>query len=201
VWGVVIGAGLLVVREAASRPAGFPVSEAVLPSSAPTSSQTAKADWPISLREDGLEIVDFGASGADAIAVLTDVLGEMDADDRWQCQEPAAEVRFVQWNDLSVFVMDDVFTGYVDSIYYPPQLGEPMGFETEEGLGIGSSQDELAGLYDGRLELREADTPFETAAQEFLVDGEDGIRGLVELEPTPRVILIRAGATCLNMAA
>ncbi|HAP75430.1 MAG TPA: hypothetical protein DCR14_05045 [Acidimicrobiaceae bacterium] len=67
---------------------------------------------------------------------------------------PGTEVRFVGWNDLSLFFTDD--SGYASglrhfaSYTYGPAFGptmNPYGLVTAEGVGVGSSLDDLQAAF------------------------------------------------------
>ena len=110
--------------------------------------------------EFGLGEADFGTDADGVVDYLTAILGAATADTGWTDQEtlgvacPGTEVRFVTWNDLSIFLTDDslVESGrrHFASFTYGPPFGpsiNPAGLVTREGLGVGATLDELVGAY------------------------------------------------------
>lgn len=105
----------------------------------------------------------------------------------------------MQWAELGIFVINDVFVGYVDAIYYPPQFGPPLSLETAEGVGIGIDLQDLQSRYGSRLKLLEPSAEFDADHRKFVIDGQDGIWGIVERgRDGSRVITIAAGTTCFD---
>jgi hypothetical protein len=140
--GAVVGAVLalmaILIWTEVSRPASFPTTTvAALPTPFAIPTPTPRPTVPLTLTPDGLGLVSFGQPGEATVDQLKAILGSPTSDDRWTCTEPAADVHFVQWAELGVFLIDNVFVGYVDAIYYPPQFGPLLGLETEDGVGIG----------------------------------------------------------------
>ena len=103
------------------------------------------------------------------------------ADEHWTCPDPAGEVRFLQWADLGVFVIDGVFVGWVDAMFFPPEFGPPLNLKTVEDLYIGLELEHFEAHLGDRFVFREPDpNAAENAAREFDIDGPDGIHGYVQ---------------------
>jgi hypothetical protein len=215
VQGVLVGAAVAVVAvliwTAAARPAGFPTTAAALPSPFVLPTPTARPELPITLEADGLGIAFFGDDGANVVRGLETLLGTSNGDEHWTCTEPNGEVRFVQWADLGIFVIDGVFVGWVDAIYFPPEFGPLLEVTTREDLGIGVELEHFEAHLGDRFAFSE---PAPSAApdpsadpdqnpladmREFDIDGPDGIHGFVEDSPEgSRVISLTAGTTCFD---
>jgi hypothetical protein len=203
--GAIAALAAVLVWTLTSQPAGFPTTEAALPTTfvAPTSAApTAPPNLPISLKADGLGLVPFGDDGDAVVSELEGFLGAPDSDDRWTCPDPAGDVRFVMWADLGVFVIDGVFVGWVDAIYFPPEYGPLLELKTVEDLHIGVMLEHFQAHLGDRFAFREPDpNAAENAAREFDIDGPTGIHGFVEDGPDgPRVIALSAGTTCFDNA-
>ena len=208
--GVLVGAlvaGVAVlIWTAASRPAGFPITSVTLPSDFfvpnPPATQAARPGLPITLEADGLGISFFGDEGDNVVRGLDTVIGPPNADEHWTCPDPAGEVRFVQWADLGVFVIDGVFVGWIDAIYFPPEYGPLLELTMREDLHIGVELEHFeAHLGDRFAFLEPVPDAAEDAAREFEIDGPNGIHGLVEdAADGSRVISLWAGTTCFDNA-
>jgi len=198
--GAVVALMAIQIWTEVSRPASFPTTTIVtLPTPFTIPTPTPRATVPLTLTPDGLGLVSFGQPGEATVDEVTAILGSPTSDDRWTCPEPAGDVRFVGWAELGVFLIDDVFVGYVDAIYYPPEFGPLMGLETEDGVGIGLDLEDLQARYGDRLRFLEPDGEFDADHQKFVLDGEGGIWGVVEQGPDgSRVITIAAGTTCFD---
>ena len=134
---------------------------------------------------------------------LETVIGPPNADEHWTCPDPAGEVRFVQWADLGVFVIDGVFVGWVDAIHFPPEFGPLLELKMSEDLHIGVELEHFEAHLGDRFAFREpAPDAAEDAAREFEIDGADGIHGLVEDGADgSRVVSLWAGTTCFDNAS
>jgi hypothetical protein len=203
--GVLFALGGVAVADLVSRPAPFPVRDAALPTPMVPATPTARAALPLVLQADGLGAVTFGDDGAPVVAELMDLLGRPNVEERWECVEPAADVRLYGWADLTVLLFDGDFRAYGSGLHYPPAYGPPLGLRTPEGLEIGATVDELESLYGDRLELGAPQPPAsgeENAVREFHIDGESGLLGLVlDMGEGEQVIVIRAGTECLERPA
>jgi hypothetical protein len=105
----------------------------------------------------------------------------------------------VEWVSLSVFFFDGTFEGYLAGLRYPPDLGPPLGLKTVEGLELGATRAEMESLYGERLELRKPVQQFGEDVLEFRIDGDDGVRGIVEnTDDQSLVITIGAGLLCFE---
>lgn len=203
VSGVLIGAVVaimaVVLWTEVSRPAPFPTTVAALPTPFVVPTSTPKPKLPLALTREGLGLVSFGVAGEAAIDQLKAILGSPTSDDHWTCAKPAGEVRLVGWADLGVFVIDDVFVGYVDGLHYPPAFGPLLGLETTDGLGVGLDLKDLQAHYGNRLKLLPPNGGIDTNHSKFVIDGEGGIWGVVESGPDgSRVITLAAGTTCFD---
>jgi hypothetical protein len=198
--GAVLALMAVLIWTAVSRPAAFPTTTmSALPTPFAIPTPTPRAAVPLTLAPDGLGLVSFGQAGEATVDQLRAFLGSPTSDDRWTCTEPAADVHFVQWAELGVFLIDNVFVGYVDAIYYPPEFGPLLGLQTEDGVGIGLDLQDLQARYGYRLQILEPDGEFDADHQKFVLDGEGGIWGVVEQGPDgSRVITIAAGTTCFD---
>ena len=198
--GALIALAVVLVATLAFRPAGFPTTAATLPSPFVVPTATPRAELPISLEADGLGLASFGEDGAAVIRELEDLLGPPNSDEEWTCPDPAGAVHFVQWADLGVFVIDGVFVGWVDAIYFPPEYGPLLGLNTTEDLHIGLMLEHFETHLGDRFVFREpAPDAAEGDAREFDIDGDTGLHGFVEDAPDgPRVIALSAGTNCFD---
>ncbi len=204
--GALVAGVVVLIWTAASRPAGFPITSVTLPSNLffpkGTAPQTATAGLPITLEADGLGISFFGDEGDHVVLGLETVIGPPNADERWTCPDPAGEVRFVQWADLGVFVIDGVFVGWVDAIHFPPEFGPLLELTTLEDLHIGIELEHFEVHLGDRFAFVEpSPNAAEGAAREFEIDGANGIHGLAEDNADgSRVVSLWAGTTCFDNA-
>ncbi len=202
--GAFIGAALALIAVLGwtemSRPAPFPTTTTAIPTPVVAPSPTPRSKAQLTLTPEGLGLVSFGVAGDAAVDQLGAILGSPTNDERWTCEQPAADVRYVAWAELGIFVIDDVFEGYVDAINYPPEFGPLMGLETTDGVGIGLDLEDLQAHYGSRLKLLEpGGTEFDANHRKFVIDDEGGIWGVIEQGPDgPRVITIAAGTTCFD---
>jgi hypothetical protein len=185
---------------ASSSPAGFPTTAGAIPSPFVLPTPTARPELPIALESGGLGLASFGEDGEATLEELEALLGTPNSDEHWTCPDPAGEVHFAQWADLGVFVIDGVFLGWVDAIYFPPAYGPLLELKTTEDLHIGVGLEHFEAHLGDRFVLREpAPDAAEGGAREFDIDGADGIHGLVEDGPEgARVISLWAGTTCFE---
>jgi hypothetical protein len=202
--GVAIGAAITLavvfVWTEASRPAGFPTTQAALPTTFVVPTATPRPDLGvIRLAPDGIGLASFGEDGAAVVDELEGILGPPNSDESWTCPDPPGEVRFVGWADLGVFVMDGTFVGWTDAIYFPAEYGPLLGLRTTEDLHIGLMLEHFEAHLGDRFAFRDPDPNPEDEAREFDIDGPDGIHGFVEDAPDgPRVIALAAGTTCFD---
>ena len=203
VIGAVVALMAVLIWTEVSRPALFPATTVTaLPTRALTPAPSPRAALPLTLEPDGLGRLSFGNAGDAVVGELIDLLGAPNDDDRWTCPDPPGAVRFLRWADLGVFVIDGVFVGWVDAIYYPPDDGRLLELKLSDDLHIGVTLEHFETHLGDRFVLREPDpAAAEGAAREFEIDGADGIHGFVEETPDgPRVIALSAGTTCFDMA-
>lgn len=203
VIGAVVALMAVLIWTEVSRPALFPATTVTaLPTRAVSPTPTARTELLLTLGADGLGQVAFGTTGDETIAQLEGLLGAPDDDDRWTCPDPPGDVRFVRWADLGAFVIDGVFVGWVDAIYYPPDDGPLLELKMRDDLHIGLMLDDFQAHLGDRFVLHEPDpNAADGTAREFEIDGPDGIHGFVEEAPDgPRVIALSAGTTCFDNA-
>lgn len=119
------------------------------------------------LRPDGLGDLTFGDRADDVLQYLTGLVGEPEEDTGWVDKGESyatcigTQVRFVQWGALQIFLTDGPsdwapagvrhFAHWADTVL----LGEPpIEMATEEGIGVGSTVDEIVAAYgtDARVE-------------------------------------------------
>jgi len=197
--GAVLALVAVLISTEISRPPPFPTTAAADPTPFVVPTATPRGKVPLTLARNGLGLVSFGDVGQAAIDQLGAILGPPTSDDRWTCDKPIADVRFVGWAELGVFVIDGVFVGYVDAIYYPPEFGPLMGLTTTDGIGIGLDVQDLQAHLGKRLKLLEPSAEFDADHRKFVIDGEAGIWGIIERGPNgSRVITIAAGTTCFD---
>ena len=204
VVGVVVAlVGVLVWTEM-SRPAPFPTTTvAALPTRAVILTPTARPELPVTFRltPEGLGLVSFGEEGDATVQELERLLGPPNGDEQWTCSDPPGEVHFVQWANLGVFVIDGVFVGWVDALFYPPEFGPLLKLETTEDLGIGVELEHFEAHLGDRFAFTETDPDAPEGAREFDIDGATGIHGFVQDgQGASLVIALSAGTTCFAHA-
>lgn len=120
----------------------------------------------LELRPDGLGELTFGHEVEGAIAYVNDLLGGPDDDTGWVDKNDGygtcvgTEVRFVRWGSLELFFTDgpsDWAAGIRHLAFYAdtPLLGDSrIPATTAEGIGVGSTVDDIIGAYgtDARIE-------------------------------------------------
>lgn len=102
----------------------------------------------------------FGADDQGVIDYVSSILGAPVTDTGWQdplsigAACPGTEVRFVDWNDLSLFFADEspYATGarHFAAYTYGPPFGatiNPFGLASEAGIGIGSTVAQILAAY------------------------------------------------------
>ena len=201
VIGAVVALMAVLIWTELSQPAPFPTTTVgALPTRTVAPSPTTRSELPLKLETGGLGLVAFGEEGDAVIGELSRLLGTPNEDDRWTCPDPPGEVQFLRWADLGVFVIDGVFVGWVDALYFPSEDGALLELLTTEDLHIGIMWEHFQAHLGDRIALREPDpNAGENAARGFDIDGPDGIHGLVEDAPDgPRVISLSAGTTCFD---
>lgn len=201
--GALVGALVAVLAvllcTAAARPAEFPTSAAALPSALILPAPTPVPELPLTLESDGLGIMGFGQEGDAVVGELEVLLGPPNGDEHWTCPDPPGELHFVQWADFGVFVIDGVFVGWVDALFYPPAYGELLGLKTTEDLRIGVELEHFEAHLGDRFVFTETPPDAPEGAREFDIDGPTGIHGLVQAgEGASLVIGLSAGTTCFD---
>ena len=199
--GAVVALVVVLIWTEMSRPAAFPTTTvAALPTQFVIPKPTPRPELPLSLDADGLGLASFGEPGDAVVGELEGLLGAPNSDDRWTCPDPAGDVRFVGWADLGVFVIDGVFVGWVDAMFFPPEFGPPLELRTVEDLHIGVELEHFESHLGDRFVFREPDpNAAENAAREFDIDGPTGIHGYVQDgEGASLVISLTAGTTCFD---
>ncbi len=178
---------------------GLPTTAVPLTEGGPSTSGPAApvTGGELALRTDGLGAVAFGTPDDDTVAVLTGLLGPPDEDSIEGCEaDPALEVRWVRWADLSVALAGGVFDAWVDGSHYPPGR-TPLGLATPEGLALGDGGDRLAELY-ADVELGPLDTGGTVASRPFSVPsaGPNFFGGFLEGRGDGTLVALRAGDPC-----
>lgn len=111
----------------------------------------------LQLSSAGLGNALFDADADGVIDYVNSILGIPTTDSGWvdplatgtAC--PGTEIRFVDWNDLSLFFTDDVtairhFAAYTYGQAFGPIIS-PFGLATDAGIGVGSTVAELRAAY------------------------------------------------------
>lgn len=151
-----------------------------------TTTTEAAGEAAVLLASDGLTVDDadlaFGASGPDAIAAVSDVLGApSDEGDQADC--PAGPATYAAWGDvgLSLTMQDDVFVGW--------SARPNATLRTADDIGIGSPVADLLAAHPG--------TTFTTTSlgEEFDADGLEGI--VSDSSDSGEVTDMWAGTTCI----
>ena len=133
-----------------------------------TTSTTVATTIPgsgVVLEGNGLDVAEFGDDPEEAIAALTDALGDPDEDTGWVGSTdsqfgtcPGTVVRGVRWQTLWALFTDGEteweeddphFFAYQHASFFDPSA--VMGLVTEEGVGLGSSRAELEDAYGDRV--------------------------------------------------
>ena len=137
----------------------------------------------LQLSSAGLGNALFDADADGVVDYVNSILGIPTTDSGWldaaangiAC--PGTEIRFVDWNDLSLFFTDDVtavrhFAAYT----YGQAFGaiiSPFGLATEAGIGVGSTVADLRAAYPAVIVLPED----EFSGPSFVI--EPGLGGLL----------------------
>ena len=123
---------------------------------APTTT-TPKPVAGLTLSANGLGPALFDADADGVVSYVSSILGAPTEDSGWQAPTdvlatcPGTSVRLVNWNDLALFLTDDVsgvrhFGGYS----YGPAFGDtinPYGLATDAGVAVGTTVAVLRGAY------------------------------------------------------
>lgn len=114
------------------------------------STTTAPAAAALVLRNDGVGPVTFGATKANTVSTLDDVLGPIDESGPG-CELAGPVVTSVRWKELRLQFVGDSFDSY--NVRPPNNVAPVLGLKTEEGIGLGSTVAELEAAYGSRLEI------------------------------------------------
>jgi hypothetical protein len=160
-----------------------------------TTSPSPPATGSVTLRGDGLGVVQFGQDADEVISVLEVLIGSRPGDAGSQ----AGWVEYVGWGDLGLFVGFDTpaaegFTGSSRFVGWEYFGSDGTTFVTAEGAGIGTVYPELQALYGDRLEVSTApDECVSGTAYPFVLGGS--VFGLLDRAPADdaRVSILRAG--------
>ena len=155
-------------------------------SSTSTTTTLPPAVVGLELSAEGLGNALFGAGDTGVMAYIEAILGDPSDDSGWVDPFAAghtcsgSEVRFVRWDDLMLTFSDDspVGSGYrhfAGYSYGPPAdaVMNPFGLETEGGIGVGDSVDDLKAVYPGVI-VNGAD---ELSGPSFFI--QDGLLGFL----------------------
>jgi len=155
-------------------------------SSTSTTSTTIPAVEGLDPSAEGLGDLLFGANADDVVAYVDGILGGATNDTGWldpvaqgfAC--PGTTVRFVTWHDLVLFFTDEspYSSGlrHFASFSYGPAMAvspDPFGLATAEGIGIGSTVQDLRAAYPD-AQVFEGD---EIAGPSFFLDS--GLSGFL----------------------
>ena len=153
----------------------------------------------IALRGDGLGVADLGAAPGDAIAAVTEELGEPDVDTGWQPASstygtcPGEQIRGVEWGGLVLLFTDaDTEQGSGQHLFTWRVTGAPPAIGTTEGLGLGATAADAEDLYPGDVQRVPAQDPFPAFLE---VDAEGGPI-TAYLDGTDTITNLEAGTPC-----
>lgn len=107
----------------------------------------------------------FDADADGVVDYVNSILGIPTTDSGWVDAAangigcPGTEIRFVDWNDLSLFFTDDIsairhFAAYTYGPAFAANIS-PFGLATDAGIGVGSSVAELRAAYPAATVLPE----------------------------------------------
>ncbi|MEQ1787679.1 MAG: hypothetical protein ABL966_11545, partial [Acidimicrobiales bacterium] len=153
----------------------------------------------IALRGDGLGVVALGASLDDAVAAVTDELGEPTFDSGWQpsfstygtC--PGEQIRGVEWDGLVLLFTDgDTALGTGEHFFSWRVTGAPPAVGTAGGLGYGATAGDAEEQYPGGVETVAAEEPFPA----FLQIQAEGGQITAFLDDADTITNLEAGAAC-----
>ncbi len=155
--------------ETTSTSAGSPSTTTT---AAPTSTVEPTTSSPpaasaLTLRGDGLGVVDLGAAPEATIAAVTAELGAPTLDTGWESSFssygtcPGEQIRAVEWGGLVLLHTDGATDfGRGQHLFGWRVTGAPPAVATETGLGFGASAADAAELYPGQVEVVPAEDPF-----------------------------------------
>lgn len=160
---------------------------------------TVTATPEIVLRGDGLGVVELGADPDEAVAAVTDALGEPSVDTGWEpsfstygtC--PGENIRGVEWGAL-VLLFTDGETSYGDGrhLFSWRLTGAPPPLATANGFGYQATAADAEDLYPGAVEVVPAEDPFPA----FLEIEVEGGTITAFLDDEDRVTNLEAGVPC-----
>jgi hypothetical protein len=201
--GALVGAGLALLGIALltflAAPPAFRSSVVVVPSPvaiAPTATPFVRSDMSLALGPEGIDgLAPLGLDDAHALIMLNTAFGLPNEDLSFPCPGHVGGMRSVRWADLTAFFTDSRFVGYLDGLHYPND-GPLLELITTEGVGIGSSRQELVAAYGGRLEVTQPPEDAQGDVEEYRID--DGrLSGLIEGAGDAGVVItVRAGTAC-----
>lgn len=165
---------------------------AVPSSTLPAVTTTTPIGAPLAMSAEGLGGAVFGADADGVVAYVRAILGAPTSDSGWDDPTstgapcPGTQVRFVSWNDLTLFFTDESFVTsgvrHFASFTYGPAFGpqiRPAGIVTVAGVGVGATVRELRAVYPAGL-LEPGDDMFaptfliEQGLVAFLTDADPG---------------------------
>jgi hypothetical protein len=200
---VALGGIGVVIAAVALTPSGLP-SRPVPSVPALLSEPAGILGGGLTLAPDGLGAVAFGTDESAAVDALTELLGSPVEDEPQPCDSEEDLVRHVRWGNLVIALPGGVFSGYVNSLYVPPD-SPPLQVETAEGLAAGDDASELTAAYGDRVAWTTLEEMgFEETAAGFGIDGylldepsAEGLGGFVEGGTEDgQVVAIIAGQPC-----
>jgi hypothetical protein len=155
----------------------------------------------LELSSKGLGDVLFGADADSVVDYVSAILGSPSNDSGWAdpltigAPCPGTQIRFVDWNDLSLFFSDNspAATGlrHFAAFTYGPAFAaniEPYGLATDLGLTVGDSVSTLLERYPSAI----VSAGDEISGPSFFI--EDGLAGfLSDADPAAGVIISFVG--------
>ena len=163
----------------------------------PATTTTIKKVRGLPLSAAGLGDALFDADADGVVDYVNSILGIPTTDSGWLDATangigcPGTEIRFVDWNDLSLFFTDDVtsirhFAAYTYGPAFAANIS-PFGLATDAGIGVGSTVGELRAAYPTAIVLPED----EFTGPNFEI--EAGLRGVLTGTDDSDVILSFVG--------
>lgn len=155
----------------------------------------------LQLSSAGLGNALFDADADGVVDYVNSILGIPTTDSGWLDAAangigcPGAEIRFVDWNDLSLFFTDDItairhFAAYTYGPAFAVNIS-PFGLATDAGIAVGSTVAELRAAYPAAIVLPED----EFSGPSFEI--EAGLRGvLTGIADTDVILSFVGGVGC-----
>ena len=198
--GAAVTLAVVLAWSALAQPAQFKSSVVPVPSAVavpPTATPFVRTDVPLVLEPDGIGMARFGDPGGHIVEMLTGSLGLPNEDATIPCSGPVAEMRAVRWGDLTLFLSEDAFVGYIDTMYYPNDA-PALAPKTAEGVGIHTTRADLVAAYRDRVTFADVPDMGPNDAVEYRIDRGE-LNGLLEGAGEDGVVItVRAGQGCFE---